>query len=275
MNKLTFIKLGGSTITDKRGQESANLPVIQRLAAELATARHASPALPLLIGHGSGSFGHYYASHYHVHEGVSPGGDWLGFALTAGAALRLNRIVVDALLQAGLAALSLQPSASLHSHARTILSWDTSTIVQALLHGLIPVIHGDVAFDTAQGCTIVSTEDLFAHLALHTPLSPTRIILVGDSAVYTADPRSTPDAEPIGLITSENIDHVRHLVGQSYGHDVTGGMRSKIDTMWSLIEQGPHLTIDLISSAPGALQEALLHDDIAPEGTRLCWQKIS
>ncbi len=274
MEQLTFIKLGGSTITNKRGQESANTPVIQRLAAELSTVRHAHPQLPLLIGHGSGSFGHYYAAHYQICQGIDNDANWMGFALTAGAALRLNRIVVDTLLQADLAALSLQPSASLHSHNHTILSWETSTIVQALLHGLIPVIHGDVAFDTAQGCTILSTEALFSYLALHTPLRPTRMILVGDSAVYTADPRSNPDAEPIASITSENIDHVRALVGQSYGHDVTGGMQSKIDTMWSLIEQRPHLTIDIISSAPGMLQDALLYQT-APEGTRLCWQKIS
>src|SRR5690349_9689950 len=113
----TFIKLGGSVITDKAGREAADLPLIARLAGELAQARAANPALRLIVGHGSGSFGHHYAARYGVHRGLAPGADWMGFALTAGAALRLNRIVVDALLEAGLPAVELQPSASLRSAA--------------------------------------------------------------------------------------------------------------------------------------------------------------
>jgi isopentenyl phosphate kinase len=105
----TFIKLGGSVITAKTGREAADLPAIRRLAADLAAARAARPDLPIILGHGSGSFGHHYAAQYGVHRGIAPAADHFGYALTAAAALRLNRIVVDALLDAGVPALSLQP----------------------------------------------------------------------------------------------------------------------------------------------------------------------
>jgi isopentenyl phosphate kinase len=55
----TFIKWGGSVITDKAGREAADLPLIQRLAAELAAARAARPDRRIILGHGSGSFGHH------------------------------------------------------------------------------------------------------------------------------------------------------------------------------------------------------------------------
>ncbi|MFV9504950.1 MAG: isopentenyl phosphate kinase [Oscillochloridaceae bacterium umkhey_bin13] len=253
----TFIKLGGSVITDKAGREAADLPLITRLATELAAARASRPDLAVILGHGSGSFGHHYAARYGVHRGLDPAGDYTGFALTAGAALRLNRIVVDALLEAGVPALSLQPSASLWSNAGQVAAWETGPIATALARGLVPVIHGDVAFDQAQGSAIISTEALLAHLALATKLRPTRIILVGEEAVYTADPRRDPDATRVPLITAANLDQVLHGTSGSHAVDVTGGMRSKLELMWRLVQANPTLEVRLIGPGVGNLEAVL------------------
>jgi isopentenyl phosphate kinase len=253
----TFVKLGGSVITDKSGREAADLPLIARLAAEIAQARAARPALRLILGHGSGSFGHPYAARYGVHRGVPPGGSYEGLARTAAAALRLNRIVVDALLDAGVPALALQPSASLWSAGGLITDWDTAHIGHALDHGLVPVVHGDVAFDSEQGSAIVSTEALLAHLALATALRPGRVVLVGEDAVYTADPRADPRAERVPLITAANLDAALGGAAGSHAVDVTGGMRSKLELMWRLAQANPALEVRLIGPAPGNLAAVL------------------
>jgi len=254
----TFIKFGGSVITDKTGRESANLDVIQRLAQAVAAARVANPALALVLGHGSGSFGHHYAARYGVHRGIPLDADHTGFALTAAAALRLNRIVVDTLLEADVPAVSLQPSASLRSANGQITHWETTPIYEALQRRLIPVIHGDVAFDETQGTAIISTEALLSFLALRSPLRPQRIILVGEQAVYTADPHRDPTAQPIPLITQENIAQVLSQTGGSRAADVTGGMRSKIEFMWQLVEAIPDLEVWLIGPIPERLTAVLL-----------------
>ena len=253
----TFIKLGGSVITNKSGQEAPDLPLIARLAAEIAAARAARPTLAVVLGHGSGSFGHHYAARYGVHEGLAPGTNYTGFACTAGAALRLNRIVVDALLAADVPALALQPSASLWASGGQIVSWDTAHIAQALALGLVPVIHGDVAFDRAQGTAIISTEALLAYLTEATDLRPARVILVGEDAVYTADPRSAPMAERVPLITAANLAAVLHGAAGSHAVDVTGGMRSKLELMWRLVQSIPTLEVHLIGPAPGNLAAVL------------------
>ncbi|NJN15356.1 MAG: isopentenyl phosphate kinase family protein [Oscillochloris sp.] len=253
----TFIKLGGSVITDKSGREAADLPLIARLCAEIAAARAATPDLALILAHGSGSFGHHYAARYGVHRGVPPGGTFLGFAHTAAAALRLNRIVVDQAITAGLPALSLQPSASLRTRAGAIQYWETATVATALSHGLIPIVHGDVAFDDVQGSAIVSTEMLLEYLAVATPLRPARVILVGESAVYTADPRIEPHAERIPLINAHNIEQVLSGAGGSHAVDVTGGMRSKLELIWRLVQQVAQLEVRLIGPEAGLLQAAL------------------
>lgn len=255
---LTFIKFGGSIITDKRRAETPDLATIRRLAEELRAARDADPALQVVLGHGSGSFGHWYAERYGVHRGIAPGGDWLGFALTSAAALRLNRIVVDELLHAGVPALSLQPSATLHSAGGKLIAWDTTTLHMALERRLVPVIHGDVAFDEMQGSAIISTEQQLDYLARDPALRPQQIILVGEAAVYTADPHSDPHAERIPEINAGNIDAVLHGAGASHGVDVTGGMRSKIAQMWSLVQAVPGLRVHLIGSAPDLLLQTLL-----------------
>jgi isopentenyl phosphate kinase len=259
----TFVKLGGSVITDKSGREAPDLPVIQRLAAELRAACLADPRLRLVVGHGSGSFGHHYAARYGIHKGLAAEADWFGFARTAAAALRLNRIVVDALIEAELPALSLQPSASLVTSGGALASWHTAPIGQALARGLMPIIHGDVAFDAQQGSAIVSTEALLAHLALSSELRPARVILVGEDAVYTADPRSDPHAERIALITGANLAAVLSGAGESHGIDVTGGMRSKLELMWRLVQAIPGLEVQLIGPQPGRLQAALSGEPLA------------
>lgn len=252
-----FVKLGGSVITDKTGQEAPDLALIRQLAAEIQAARAAQPDLTIILGHGSGSFGHPYAARYHIHQGLAPDEDWMGFALTSGAALRLNRIVVDALLATGVPALALQPSATLRSQNGRLATWDTRTIAQALERRLVPVVHGDVAFDERQGSAIISTEQLLLQLVRQPELCPERIILVGESGVYTADPRANPAAQRIPYIGRDNIADVLAGTGGSHGADVTGGMRGKIELLWSMIEAQPGLSGQLIGPSAGLLQRAL------------------
>lgn len=255
---LTFIKLGGSVITDKTVPELPDRPTIKQLAADLRAALDVDPQLQVVLGHGSGSFGHTYAQRYGVHRGLAPDADWMGYALTSAAALRLNRIVIDLLLEAGVPALAIQPSASAAAEGGELVRWQTETLAQALAHAMLPVVHGDVAFDRAQGSAIISTEQLLAYLARDPDLRPGRIILVGEAGVYTADPRSDPLAQRIPHIRRDNIGQVLALAGASHGVDVTGGMRSKLELMWRLIESTPGLSVQLIGPTPGLLTRALL-----------------
>jgi isopentenyl phosphate kinase len=231
--------------------------MISQLTREMSAARTSQAGHSFVLGHGSGSFGHVYAARYGIHRGLSANDDWMGFALTARAARRLHGIIIDALLAAGIPALSLQPSASLHSRAGELVHWHTDSLAHALHSRLVPVIHGDVAFDTEQGSAIISTEALFVQLALHTPLRPNRIVLVGETAVYTADPHRNPSARLIPLITDDNIETVLDYTGDSRAVDVTGGMRSKLALTWQLVQSLPGLEVFIIGPDPGLLMYVL------------------
>ena len=106
--RVVIVKLGGSLITDKTQPSTARPEVIARLAKEIA---EALPELEghLLLGHGSGSFGHVAASRCGLGKGVfSPPrqpADAIqrrGLAETQHQAASLHRLVTGAMLDAGL-----------------------------------------------------------------------------------------------------------------------------------------------------------------------------
>ena len=251
---LLFLKLGGSLITDKTRPYTPRPEKLDFLAAEIATALTENPDLQLVLGHGSGSFGHAAASGYQTRLGVSGMAAWRGFAEVWYQASALNRLVLEALHRAGLPAITLSPAASITAHDGKVATWNQYPIHTALSNGLLPVIHGDVAFDEIRGGTILSTEDLFAHLAHQ--LRPQRILLAGLEAGVWAD--FPAHKRLLAEITPGTIaQHVSGL-GAATGVDVTGGMLSKVTEMLSLAEEIPGLEILIFSGEqPGNLTRAL------------------
>jgi isopentenyl phosphate kinase len=193
LGELVFVKLGGSLITDKDVEATARPEVIHRLALEIRRALEQRPDTRLVLGHGSGSFGHRVAERYHVQQGCS---DWRGYALTGAAATRLNRIVTDVCLDEELPVVSLQPSASARCRQGEVVEMSLYPVQEVLNHGLIPLVYGDVALDEMWRTTIASTEAIFVYLARH--LRPQRILLLGEvEGVFTGDPRKNAQAQLI------------------------------------------------------------------------------
>ncbi len=241
---MIFLKLGGSLITDKTQENTPRLPVLHRLTHEIAQSLIPNPQ-SLLLGHGSGSFGHAAAKKYGTRQGVSDAAGWRGFADVSVAAARLNRIVADSLHNAGLPVISVLPSASVVCVDGVIKSMDTRLINTALAQRLTPLVMGDVALDTVRGGTIVSTEEVFAYLSQHLPV--TRILLAGETeGVYQ---RYLPDAPGpiISNITPQNWAEISSGIGGSRGADVTGGMASKVLDMVRLVQAHPNITVQIFS----------------------------
>ncbi|MBI3536871.1 MAG: uridylate kinase, partial [Chloroflexi bacterium] len=173
MDNLIFLKLGGSAITDKTREATARVDAIQNAARTIKRALNANPSRKLLIGHGSGSFGHFAAQK----SGFGQRGNWRAYAQTGARASQLTRIVTDIFIAEGIPIVAMQPSASARCRDGQLIELATTPIQTALAHNLIPLVHGDVAFDETREMTIASTEMIFAYLA--PILKPSRIILAG------------------------------------------------------------------------------------------------
>jgi isopentenyl phosphate kinase len=246
-----FLKLGGSLITDKNAPRTPRPDVLARLMGEIAAARAAQPELQLVLGHGSGSFGHIEGKRYGTHDGVRTEAEWRGFAEVQHVAGLLNRMVVDAARAAGVPVVNCPPSASATCRDGVMRTFAVEPVRAALEHGLVPLVFGDVALDEVRGGTIVSTEDVFRFLARH--LKPDRILLAGlEPGVLTR----WPEGDVIAEITSE-----AQLAGVGGAHvaDVTGGMASKVREMLALTAEMPGVEIIVLSGeTPGLVRAALL-----------------
>jgi len=271
MRKLVFLKLGGSLITDKTQRHTARLERLDALAHEIQSALSDLPDVRLILGHGSGSFGHYAAQEYlaprapplvggsEPHEGAF----WRGFSEVWYRASELNRYVMDALHRAGLPSISLPPSAMVKASNGVIKSWDLAPLRAAIESGLVPVTYGDIVFDAVTRASVLSTEKLMIYLARH--LEPQRILLAGLEAAVWAD-------FPVRQVALEKITPPMYAaisgkVGGSHGTDVTGGMKAKVEEMLGLVQHLPALRVQIFSGEePGNVKKALAE---VPLGTLL------
>ncbi len=248
---MIFIKLGGSLITDKRQERSFRADVMARLATEIATGWN--PNSPLLIGHGSGSFGHVIAKQHGTMQGVHTPEQWRGFAEVATVAAELNYLVADALSKAGVPVWRIQPSASAKCRDGKIIHMALFPIKTALKHRIVPLVYGDVALDEIRGGTIISTETVMSYLVDHLPVQ--RIILLGEVPGVLDEQKAV-----IPRITPQNIEQYQSILGSSEGTDVTGGMLTKVTDMLELVKLKPELTIQIMDGrVPGLLHETLVN----------------
>ena len=107
---IVFLKMGGSLITEKDRPYTVRVDVIRRIADEINQAIKENPDLKVVLGHGSGSFGHTAAVESGFGEEVSSKNQWLAFQSVWAAAHALNDLVMTECRKRGL------PLADLKSH---------------------------------------------------------------------------------------------------------------------------------------------------------------
>lgn len=236
MRPVTFVKWGGSLITDKAGRFSVRADVLTRLAGELARYRAAAPEAPLVLGHGSGSFGHVAAREAGITGSAPPPDAAQALSRVQAAATRLHQHVVQALRDAGLPVFSFAPSSAALSTGGTPNPPDAAPVHRALSLGALPVTYGDVFLDTDGPPRICSTEAVFQALiaALRDGGTATaRVVWCGGTnGVYDGDGATLPVLSP---------DEARALAGDvhaPHGTDVTGGMALRLRTASALATQG-------------------------------------
>ena len=258
-DEIIFLKLGGSLITDKDTPYTPRIDKLNELALEIKTTLDSNPGLLLILGHGSGSFGHTAAKKHGTRHGVQTNEQWHGFAEVKFQAAELTRHVIGSLMNAGLPAISIHPSSSMVSDNRKVIHHNTVAIRKALDVHLLPVVHGDVAFDESLGGTILSTEDVFAFLAEQ--FSPTRILLAGiEAGVWEDFPVRTKLVKQIQL---SDYEKMRAGIVGSASTDVTGGMKAKVEEMLELVKKNKGLSVQIFSAEEkGFLTRALNGENV-------------
>ena len=223
------VKLGGSACTNKDVLETFNPASVSSTASQLIQ----SEIVPLLI-HGAGSFGHFQAREFSVSQGgaLTPRLRE-GFARTRVSVLKLNSLIVDRLVQSGLAAVGLSPGGHLRTAGRAIQPHLANSFIDQVANfvksGFIPVVHGDACLDEKINCTILSGDALFVWFCRI--FRPKYGVFLTDVAGVFTKPPSEPDAQ---LLPSIKVDCKGQRLGVQVAfdtrkHDVTGGIQAKLN----------------------------------------------
>lgn len=238
-----FLKLGGSLITDKNTPFTARHDIIRDIGNQIKDAIARNPDVRLLIGHGSGSFGHAAAKAVGYKEGNLENYNPVDFESIQIAARQLNNILVDELIKIPLPVISFPPSSYIQSKGKEILNWDVGPIRTALESRMLPIIFGDAVIDSELGGVIFSTEELFLYLI--DKLQPEKTLIAGKEKGVWADYPNNQRLIPV--LTSENFSRFESSIHSSHSVDVTGGMLKKVQLLFKALEIKPDLEINIFS----------------------------
>jgi len=259
MSDVVLLKLGGSLITDKARPETPRREVLARIAGEIVRGAAGCP-FRLVVGHGSGSFGHVAARRFDLTAGVRSAGQLAGISITQERAAALHRLLIEALAEAGALPFSIAPSSCVVSAGGGPVEFADEPLLLALEQGLLPVVYGDVVMDRDRGASICSTERLFALVIrrlLDQGWAVRRVLWLGETdGLYDAEGRTVPN------LAAEDLAEAAKAIGSPAGTDVTGGMLHRVETALALARWGiPSLLANGLT--PGLLEKALRGEEVA------------
>lgn len=249
---MILIKLGGSVITDKSQYKKFNREQTSRLCHEIAESGRS-----VMIVHGAGSFGHVLAKRYSIQDGLVDYGQVPAAAQVHHDAMELGLLMTQTLIENGIPAASV-PAGSCFVMDDGELVVNDDEAIRALAHmGIMPVMFGDVVMDRRRGFGICSGDQLMEAMARI--FRPDGVVFVSDiDGLYTANPKTNPDAELIPTVTPETLDGVSSV---SDVDDVTGGVRNKMEAMLRMCGEGRECVL-VNGTVPGRLLSLLRGEDV-------------
>lgn len=232
---MTFIKFGGSLITDKSQEEKIVFSAIDDLVSQIKTA---VPKIgnSLLIGTGAGSFGHIQVEKYHIKGKIVSDEQKLGFAKVEDAVSRLNEMVVASFLRHKIPAVSVKPSSMFAATDHKITSTFTESLFGFIDIGILPIVYGDMIFDKTYGGMVLSTDLQFLELS---KLFLSKNFLI-DKIVFCGATDGVIDnaGKTIPLINSKNFSEIKNVFFDNPYVDVTGAMKKKVETALEIAKLG-------------------------------------
>lgn len=245
------VKIGGSACTMKAQFETLNTVALDAAAKQLGELSR--EGVRMAIVHGAGSFGHQHAREYGVSKGTGEGAPTFplpqrlaeGFAKTRLSVTTLNKHVITALVKEGLPAVTISPCPFIGTLRKKLpgARLPASTVegtVGLLKRNLVPVVHGDAVLDLAQGCAILSGDVWMVELCRE--LGARSAVFVTDVDGVFTKPPTEPGAELLREIWLDPKTGELELAGVAMttaAHDVTGGLKAKLDSAAEVLLGAP------------------------------------
>ncbi|CAH0367163.1 unnamed protein product [Pelagomonas calceolata] len=237
-----LVKLGGSALTNKASFETLHADNLRDCCENIAQS-----GKRVAVVHGAGSFGHFQAREHAVSKGSGdPKFSWRGFGLTRSSVCKLNGLVVDGLLAAGVAAVGVSPCDAFGATRgrgvvpRAARRRGVARVRELLGTGCVPAIHGDACIDEIQGASILSGDTLMTLLAEE--LRPKLVVFITDVPGVFDRPPDEPGATLVPRI-SVGAGRGPKIATSTALHDVTGGVAAKLESAIAIARAGTPVVV--------------------------------
>ena len=223
---LGIIKIGGSLITDKSRPFTLRDRNISTVVTEIAAIKQFQPDLRLIIINGNGSFGHTTAQKFGTHDGFADPRGRLGFCYLQKDTAKLNRLLVDRLLQANIPAISFPPGNIFWAEEKEYFYGNIEILEHYLARNFVPVLYGEAIIDLQLNGTTISSDVILqllaTYFAKHPQFAMHKLVNAGNYAGVLDD-----RGQVIPQITEENFAQVQEYLYETKG-DISGGMAGKV-----------------------------------------------
>lgn len=253
-----IVKLGGAVISDKDGYCTPNASVIHEFG-RVVHSRWPELRGRLIIVLGGGSYGNGVPRRYNLQE---RSGDWkpVDLSMMTVKMFEWMSVVTGIFRQEGVPCYPFHACSYMVSRDGRPQSFFIEPIKHALSMGVLPILCGDMVFDSDRGFVIFSSDDLPELFVGSLPLK--RVVMLTN--VPGVLDYSCAQPEVIRRVNGENREAVLKHAGASRQQDVSGGMRNKVEALLRMADSGVESVI-CDGRRPAALLPALF--DPAPPGT--------
>jgi isopentenyl phosphate kinase len=232
MTPVTIVKLGGSAITNKTAECTPDLACIRSSVRQLSLFNK-----PLVLLHGAGSYGHLIVNRAQLQEGLRRKSQLRALGETELCLDQLARIVQVSLFRENMRFVPLRAMSFLTMKAGRVEDLFIEPVRRAIKVGLIPVIHGDIAFDSKKGVSVISADQLASRIG--TEFNGSRVLFGCDvDGVFKENTWSSGPRETINVVDRNNARQVLKSLRKSAEKDVTGGMYGKVREALTLARRG-------------------------------------
>ncbi len=225
--KVTIVKLGGSLVTHKDRARSFDQPALRSIGRQLKKSGLPSPSHKLILVHGGGSFGHYYAKRFGL---TTKKGKVTarGIAKTTGAMLELHSRIRNVLDEFGINLESILPSELIERREIALSETGLRRVRNAFSNDLIPISFGYVDV-FRKGASIVSGDTICEAIAKSIEV---------DRQIFAMDVDGIYPTRKIQGPIIRTLRNSTEFLSEERKYDVTGGIASKVSLGFRLREKG-------------------------------------
>jgi len=241
--------------------------VLKAASAEIRGCREEGLVDKLVIVHGVGSYGHPPVIQHKLYKGFIDPSQLLPLSKTQSKVNELRGIVTSCLQEEGIPVNLFHTSSIAISRRGQIKSMDLDAIKGFLEIGMVPVLGGDMVYDSVMGFSVGSGDQVAAILAKE--LKASDLVLATDVAgVYEADPKADPGARLIKELSLGRSGG--SAVAGDTRNDASGAMRGKLSALAAVAPelQGDIRMAIISMMEPGRLMALLRGEPV--EATKIC-----